>query len=217
MKKIKELWGEFKKFISRGNVVDMAVGVIIASAFTAIVTAVTSGILMPLVNWAVTAATGGQGLEGLRTILGTPAFVETVDELGATVQTIDWENTLYIDWGSLINSVINFLLIAVILFAVLRLVLAFSKIAKDVNGVEAKKKRKLIRSNMKAGLSLSEATAKAEETIVAEKKAEEDKKAAEEAAAKAKPTAEQLLAEIRDLLAAQNAKTSSGDIQNKTE
>ena len=201
MKKIKELWAEFKKFISRGNVVDMAVGVIIAGAFTAIVTAVTSGILMPLVNWAVTAATGGQGLEGLRTVLGTPAY--TIDEVtGAEI--IDWASTNYIDWGSLINAVVDFILIAVILFTILKVFVAIQKMANDANSVDAKKKRKLIRANMKDGMSISQATEKAEADIAAEKKAEEEKKAAEEAAASAKPTTEELLVQIRDLLAAQN-------------
>ena len=97
MNKLKALWAEFKKFIARGNVVDMAVGVVIGSAFTAIVNAVTKGVLMPLVNWAVTAATGGQGLEGLRTILGTPVYI--VDDMGT--QVVDWASTLYIDWGTL--------------------------------------------------------------------------------------------------------------------
>ncbi len=72
MGKMKGLWTEFKKFISRGNVVDMAIGVVIGTAFTAIVNAVTKGILMPLVNWAVIAAAGGQGLEGLAYRFGRP-------------------------------------------------------------------------------------------------------------------------------------------------
>lgn len=199
MKKIKNLWTEFKKFISRGNVVDMAVGVIIAGAFTAIVTAVTSGILMPLVNWAVTVATGGQGLEGLRTVLGTPVYI--VDEMGT--QAIDWESTLYIDWGALINAVVDFILIAVILFIILKVFVRLQRMASDVNSLSARQKRRLIASNLKSGMSLAEATAKAEEKMAADKKAEEQKLAAEKAAA-AKPTTEELLIQIRDLLAAQN-------------
>lgn len=199
MKKLKELWGEFKKFISRGNVVDMAVGVVIGTAFTAIVNAVTKGILMPLVNWAVTSATGGQGLEGLRTALGTPAYV--LDEVTGA-QIIDWASTNFIDWGTFINAVIDFLLIALLLFTILKVFVALQNAAKGVNGEEAKAKRKLVRANMKSGMSYAEASAKADETIAAEKKAAEDAKAAEEAAAAAKPTTEQLLAEIRDLLAA---------------
>ena len=58
---MKKFWSEFKKFISRGNVVDMAIGVIIASAFTAIVTAVTNKIIMPVVNWILAIITGGSG------------------------------------------------------------------------------------------------------------------------------------------------------------
>lgn len=199
MKKLKELWGEFKKFISRGNVVDMAVGVVIGTAFTAIVNAVTKGILMPLVNWAVTSATGGQGLEGLRTVLGTPAYV--LDEVTGA-QIIDWASTNFIDWGTFINAVIDFLLIALLLFTILKVFVALQNAAKGVNGEEAKAKRKLVRANMRSGMSYAEASAKADETIAAEKKAAEDAKAAEEAAAAAKPTTEQLLAEIRDLLAA---------------
>ena len=49
----KGFFGEFKEFITRGNVIDMAVGVIIGGAFTAIVTALTSGILTPLINFLI--------------------------------------------------------------------------------------------------------------------------------------------------------------------
>lgn len=51
MKAIKKLWAEFKKFITRGNVIDLAVGVVIGAAFTAIVTSLTNDIIMPLINW----------------------------------------------------------------------------------------------------------------------------------------------------------------------
>lgn len=53
MKTVKKLWGEFKKFISRGNVLDLAVAVVIGAAFTAIVNSLTNDIIMPLINWAV--------------------------------------------------------------------------------------------------------------------------------------------------------------------
>ena len=60
MKKIK-LVSEFKEFITKGNILDMAVGVIIGSAFSNIVTALTNKILMPLINALL--AMGGNGLE----------------------------------------------------------------------------------------------------------------------------------------------------------
>ena len=62
-KKAKGLLTEFKKFIMRGNVVDMAVGVIIAGAFGAIVTALVNKIFMPLINLIVYSATGGKGID----------------------------------------------------------------------------------------------------------------------------------------------------------
>ena len=50
MKGLKGIWAEFKKFITRGNVLDLAVGVVVGSAFTAIVTSLTNDIIMPLIN-----------------------------------------------------------------------------------------------------------------------------------------------------------------------
>ena len=67
MKKIKKFFSDFKAFISKGNVVDMAIGVIVASAFTAIVTALTNGIIMPFINWLL--ALGGAGLDSAYTFL----------------------------------------------------------------------------------------------------------------------------------------------------
>lgn len=198
MTKLKQLWAEFKKFISRGNVVDMAVGVIIAGAFTAIVTAVTKGILMPLVNWAVRSATGGQGLEGLRTVLGQPVYV--LDGEGVATSVIDWSNTLYIDWGTMINSIVDFLLIAVILFAILKIFVALRQVADGVSCDENKQRLKLIHAYKKQGMSFADAGKKADETIADMKKAAEEEKKAKEAE-NAKPTSEELLAQIRDLLA----------------
>ena len=210
MSKLKQLWSEFKKFISRGNVVDMAVGVIIAGAFTAIVTAMTKGILMPLVNWAVRSATGGQGLEGLRTVLGQPVYLSDAD--GVATNIIDWSNTLYIDWGTMINSIVDFLLIAVILFAILKVFVALRRVADDVTGDDAKQRIKLIRKYKKEGMNLAEAGKKADETLAEMKRAEEEKKKAEEAE-KAKPTTEELLTQIRDLLAEKNNKSDTSDIK----
>ena len=121
----KGFFGEFKEFITRGNVMDMAVGVIIGGAFTAIVTALTGGILQPLINWLIG---GNGGLEAARTILGNPVYVE-----GTT--TIDWAKTNYIDWGAFISAIINFLLVALILFIIIKVINNVHK-----KGVEAKEK-----------------------------------------------------------------------------
>ena len=56
--KIKKFFGEFKKFITRGNVLDMAVGVIVGGAFTAIVNGLSNFILKPLINWLIAGLIG---------------------------------------------------------------------------------------------------------------------------------------------------------------
>lgn len=196
--KMKGLWTEFKKFISRGNVVDMAIGVVIGTAFTAIVNAVTKGILMPLVNWAVVAATGGQGLEGLRTVLGDPV-------IDSTTEAIDWAATSYIDWGTFINSIIDFLLIALLLFTILKIFTSLRNASNGLTGEEAKKRREMIKQFRKEeGMSFMEASEKADAAIAEAKKAEEEAKAAAEAAEAAKPKVDEetlrVLSEIRDML-----------------
>lgn len=142
----KGFFTEFKEFITRGNVIDMAVGVIIGGAFTAIVTALTSGILQPLINYIIGLIMGDASLEACRTILGNPVY--TVDEAGAKV--VDWAKTNYIDWGTFISAIINFLLVALILFLII----------KAINRVH------------QAG---QEAKAKLEEKAEGEKKEEEKK------------------------------------------
>ena len=116
MRKPKEKRGgffaEFKEFISRGSVIDLAVGIIIGGAFTAIVTALTGHILTPLINWLISSIFKGNALESARTVLGQPVL----NDLGQ----IDWDKTLFIDWGAFIGAIINFILIAFVLFLIVR-------------------------------------------------------------------------------------------------
>lgn len=86
---------EFKSFILRGNVMDMAVGVIIGGAFSGIVTALTTDIINPLIN----------GIGGA--------------ELGGTLKIYGGQEILY---GHFISSIINFLLMAFVLFILLKFV-----------------------------------------------------------------------------------------------
>lgn len=87
MKAIKNLWAEFKKFITRGNVIDLAVGVVIGAAFTAIVTSLTNDIIMPLINWAV----GGEenGISSLCTVL-KGVYITTAWATGCSILKIHW-------------------------------------------------------------------------------------------------------------------------------
>ena len=126
----------FKDFIMRGNVIELAVAVIIGSAFTAIVTSVTDHLIQPLIN-----------------SFGSP-------ELGGLGFSITDDPATFLDFGAVITAIINFLIIAaVIYFGIIAPINALTEHAKRRQGVDP-----------------------------------------EESA----PTSEQLLAEIRDLLAAEN-------------
>ena len=61
---MKKFFGEFKKFITRGNVLDMAVGVIVGGAFTGIVNGLSNFILKPIINWILALILGEKGLSG---------------------------------------------------------------------------------------------------------------------------------------------------------
>ena len=126
----KGFFGEFKEFITRGNVLDMAVGVIIGGAFTAIVTALTSGILQPVINYIIGLIAGDGSLEKARTVLGNPVYTIVDGE-----KVIDWAKTNYIDWGQFISAIINFLLVALILFIIIKAINTVHN-----KGVEAKAK-----------------------------------------------------------------------------
>lgn len=201
MKKKKSgFFKDFKNFISRGNIVDMAVGVIIGGAFSAIVTALTNKIIKPFIDWIVMLATGGKSL-GLYTFLKRVTVTNEI-EAGKFETSVDFANSIYIDWGAFIMAIIDFLLIALVLFIIIKAMMSLKKMRDDFNDAD----RKEINGRAKAiakerGISKQEAL----EVVKAEIEA---KKAAEAAAAAAnaelpKPTTEELLAQIRDLLAAQ--------------
>lgn len=198
MSKLKKLAQDFKAFITRGNVVDMAVAVIIGSAFSAIVTALTNKILQPLINWAVACAVGGDSV-GLITML-KPVYTTTELEAGEVETAIDMTNSIYIDWSAFIMAVIDFILIALVLFVIVKVFMSLQNARSELTSAENKENYKLAKQRAKEkGISKKEAY----EQIVAEKKA-----AAEEAAKNAPapaPTTDELLTQIRDLLAAQQA------------
>ena len=86
---MKKFLAEFKEFISKGNVLDLAVGVIIGGAFSSIVTALTDNIINPLIN-----CIGGAEIQGKIHLVG--------------------DN--YIDYGAFISAIINFIIMAFIIF-----------------------------------------------------------------------------------------------------
>lgn len=191
---MKKFFKEFKTFISRGNVMDMAVGMIIGAAFTAIVTALSNGILKPLINALIYVICGNNpdALDKMYTIL-VPVT--------ASDGSIDLANSIYIDWGAFISAIINFLLIAIVLFCILKM---FNK-ARELGEAATKSLKKEspftkdeLKALKKEGKTRAEIKALEDERRA--QIAEEERIAAEEAAKNAPKTQEQLLQEIADLL-----------------
>ena len=187
---MKKFFKDFKAFISRGNVLDLAVGVIIGGAFTAIVTAVTNKILMPIINWLLALIVGGDGLDAVYTFL-KKTYVENDPAKG-----VDLANSIYIDWGAFIIAIIDFLLIALVLFLIIRAIMKAQEVAKK--GAESKPTKEEKAELKAAGVNVrnrKELKTKTAELRAEKKaKAEVEAKALEEA--NKKPTQEELLAEI---------------------
>ena len=102
MEKKKGFIAEFKEFISRGSVIDLAVGVIIGGAFTTIVNSLVNDIVMPIIGLLI----GGMDFTSLKIVLGT-----NEDGTAATI-----------NYGMFIQNVVNFLLMAFVIFCVVKFI-----------------------------------------------------------------------------------------------
>ena len=96
---MKNFFNEFKTFIQRGNVMDMAVGVVIGTAFSAIVTSLVNDIIMPLIA----------------TLLGNVSFTD----LAITLKG-EGETAILLRYGNFIQLIVNFLIIALVIFCVVK-------------------------------------------------------------------------------------------------
>ncbi len=201
---MKKFFGEFKKFITRGNVLDMAVGVIVGGAFTGIVNALSNNILKPLINALLALILGDNGLEGAITTLGE----KVLDANGA----VDLTKTIYIDWGAFISAVINFFLIAFVLFSIVKI---FNRIREENGNIREKISKKILpkedREVLKSrGLKLNKKNIEAylkekeEKEKEAQRLLEEEEKRKAEEDRKNNPTIEDLLKDIKALLSEKN-------------
>ena len=193
---------EFKTFVNRGNVVDMSVGIIVGSAFTAIVTAISNSVLMPLINWILSLLFRTDAVSELRTFLKT---VYVVDETGLVTSEIDLTQSIYISWGTLLHAVLNFFLIAIVLFTIVKLMNRLREEHRELTQRLAeitldKDDRKALKA---AGIKRRDKEAVAaylkEKKRLAEEKQRADEAAAEEERRRAReenPTAEDLLKHI---------------------
>ena len=103
---MKKFWREFKEFINKGNVLGLAVGVIIGGAFSTITTSLTNDIIMPIVSIFL----GGVDFSTMN--LALPTFFPVADEAVP--------NTL--NYGNFISAVINFLILALVVFLIVKAV-----------------------------------------------------------------------------------------------
>ncbi len=103
-----KLLQDFKDFAMKGNVVDMAVGVIIGGAFGKIITSLVSDVMMPLIGLLI----GGVNFTGLKWVIKP----ETRDEAGNVIK-----EAATLNYGSFIQNVVDFLIIAACIFAVIKI------------------------------------------------------------------------------------------------
>ena len=118
---MKKMLEEFKAFIMRGNVLDMAVGVVVATAFGKITTALINNILMPFISWIF----GARDMTALNIVVREAV----VDEAGTVLQ-----EAITLGFGTFVAAIVDFLLIAAVVF----LIVKASNKAKEA--AEARKK-----------------------------------------------------------------------------
>jgi large conductance mechanosensitive channel len=102
------MFSEFKKFAMRGNVIDLAVGVVIGAAFGAIVSSLVKDVIMPPIGWAM----GGIDFSNFFFTLKGP--------MAATLAEAQKAGAVTINYGLFINTIINFLIVALALFVLIR-------------------------------------------------------------------------------------------------
>ena len=192
--KVKGFFSDFKKFISKGNILDLAVAVIIGGAFGKIVSSLVNDIIMPLIALAI-----GGSVDSWKWVI-TPAQIDA-----ATGEILAAENALR--YGMFIQAIMDFLIIAFFIFLALRIVISLSKeFGKLESGYKTlnKTEHKALVSELKAeGKSRAEIKA-----AIAANEAAIAAAAIAEAEANRPATSEELLTQIRDLLIAQQNSAS---------
>lgn len=116
---MKKFFREFKDFIAKGNVIDMAVAVVVGGAFKEIVNALVNDIIMPVIGM----LTGGTSLSDWKYVI-TPA------KLAADGTVLEAENALL--YGDLIQKIVDFLIIALCIFVALKVVLALQTKTREL-------------------------------------------------------------------------------------
>ena len=129
---MKKFFADFKKFITRGNVLDLAVAVIIGGAFSKIVGSLVKDILMPVISLFI----GEKGFENYKYVI-SPA-----DEVNGIAENA-------ITYGVFIQNIIDFLIIAFVIFVIIRSIMRISELA-NAKKIEAERLQKEEEERIKA-------------------------------------------------------------------
>ncbi len=196
---MKKFFAEFKAFISRGNIMDMAIGVIIGAAFGKIVTSLVNDILMPLVTWGL----GAESLSALSIVLRRDA---------EGVATLTW------NYGNFIQTIIDFLIIAFCIFVIMKIIMksqqAFKNLNNEIHKSNPTKAQKKILKERGINLKDKKAVKAALEALAAEEQAKKDAELANQPKVE---TQEDILRDIRELLKAQQVVPTESIITNEQE
>lgn len=194
---MRKLFDEFKKFVNRGSVMDLAVGMIIGSAFTAIINSLVNSILKPLINW----IPGADNTGALQTVLR-----EAVTDADGNIVT----EALILDWGAVISAIITFFCTAIVLFLIVKafnkLKDAGSKIKDEIKSVVIKDET-LSNSGIATDAATANAKAAADTADTADTAKSADATTVEQERQSSTETTEKLLKEIVELLKAEKQKS----------
>lgn len=174
MKRTKKFFADFKKFISRGNIIDMAVGVIIGSAFGKIVSSLVNDVIMPLIC----------------SIFNSKDVAELCFNVNKTP----------IYYGKFIQAIIDFLIIAFFVFLMIKMLAGFSDSMKSLKKAGKHELSREERKKLRLEGMTRKQIAQKEAELRAEREAREKQAAEDAQKAKEQNSTEGLLKQIRDLL-----------------
>lgn len=154
-------WSDFKKFISKGNVIDLSIGVVIGGAFGKITSSLVADIIMPLVGLAV----GGLDVSQWKIVLKEAVLAAD----GVTVEAAE----VAVRYGNFLQMILDFLIIAFSIFCVLRVVMHSKKKAEAQAAAEAAEAKAKADAEAKEAAEKAAAEAAAAQKKIADERAEE--------------------------------------------
>ena len=154
-------WSDFKKFISKGNVIDLSVGVVIGGAFGKITSSLVADVIMPLVGMVV----GGLDVSQWKWVLKEAVLAAD----GVTVETAE----VAVRYGNFLQMILDFLIIAFSIFCVLRVVMHSKKKAEAQAAAEAAEAKAKADAEAKEAADKAAAEAAAAQKKIADERAEE--------------------------------------------